>query len=934
LSAPFYEKLLFFNYNISFKKNFMKKNVHFFLILPFFIFCYQNKTIAQCWNNGDLYTYNQGQWGGDPTFPAGTLLTNNYYSVYASTGGLLLVGLTSNYSLDFDGPQPILTYLPQSGIPGVLTGSLSNPATNASGAFGGDVVVLKLDIDFADAGLFSTNSGLKFGDLVIYGLTSNIDLNGKTAREFLDIANTALGGGSVSYTISDLDAIAANLTSSFDNGTPTTFAQQHLKKGWKNGDVTTYVQSGWGTGAASGLLLNNYNTVYFSSGLLFNIGSNSKYTIEFDGEQALQNYLPQTSSPGVLTASLLDPTFSSSGSFGGNTAALKLNIDFSDSGLLSANSGLKFGNFVIYGLTTNTDLNGKTVREFLDIANTALSGGSTPYSIADLDAIATNLNASFATGTTVSAWAQLHLKRGWQNGDLTTYDQSPWGVPATGVGSILQTNYSTLYASTFGIAEIGIPGSSGFSMQFDVASAVFDYLPSIGTAAALTADLFDPLTSNSGQFGGDVLGLKLNIDFSDAGLLPNNSGLKFGDLTICGLTNNTDLNGKTVRQFLDIVNTALGGGTTTDPISDLDALAIDLNNSFSAGSVSQWTQLYLVNGSCDCGNTVTNQCPTAAAINISTTVGSATKFILQGSDADNNTLTYSISQNPSHGVAVIAGGDSIIYTPTAAYHGTDQLKYKVSDGTCSAEATVNITVIVCPGGQGYWKNNKAGWPVTTLMLGTISYTQAQLMKILNTAVGTGNNADASLILADQLIAAKLSVANGSPAVQHLTDSIAAADALIGGNLIPMKVKSNTVLGKKMISLATFLANYNNGAFMQGCSAPANITGEQLIADNELIVGNKIEQNPGGFVLEQIHPNPFHGSTIISYGLPANGNTTYHVSLKIYDITGREIKTLVTDEEKAGWKTINFDAGNVAAGVYLYRLTANQFSEMKKMIIVK
>jgi hypothetical protein len=925
----------------------MKKSVRFFLILPFFIFCFQNKTIAQCWNNGDFTTHWMLGWHNSP---GSTTLTDNFTKVYGGSslfiGGSL--GTNGSYFLSFTDAAAVINYLPSVGAAGPLTGNLENPINTASGSFGGDVLSLQLDVDFSDANVLSGNTNTKFGDLVLYGFTSTsyttyytdlTTLNGLTVRQYLTIVNALLGGGSSGgfsgINIVDLDPVTQDLSGAFEGGTPSTFAQQHLKKGWKNGDVVTYTQSEWGNDSsdstAAKLLESNIKTVYASTFGELIVGGGFKMT--FGSATAVEVYLPQSGALGALDANLSDPGNSSSGEFGGDVVTLMLNVDFADAGYINGSAGAKLGDLVIYNSGISA-LDGITVRQFLSVLNTLLGGGTSSYgTISDLEPIALQISLAFINGTP-SAWAQLHLKRGWQNGDLTTYGQSPWGVPATGVGSILQTNYSTLYASTFGIAEIGIPGSSGFSMQFDVASAVFDYLPSIGTAAALTADLFDPLTSNSGQFGGDVLGLKLNIDFSDAGLLPNNSGLKFGDLTICGLTNNTDLNGKTVRQFLDIVNTALGGGTTTDPISDLDALAIDLNNSFSAGSVSQWTQLYLVNGSCDCGNTVTNHCPTASAINVSTTVGSAVKFLLQGSDADNNTLTYSISQNPLHGTAVIAGSDSVIYTPTAAYHGTDQLKYTVSDGSCSAEATVNITVIVCPGGQGYWKNNKAGWPVTTLMLGTISYTQLQLMKILNTAVGTGNNADASLILADQLIAAKLSVANGSPAVQHVTDSIAAADALIGGNLIPMKVKPNTALGKKMISLATFFANYNNGVFTQGCSAPANITGEQLIADNELIAGNEIAQIPGGFVLEQNHPNPFHGSTIISYGLPANGNSTYHVSLKIYDITGREIKTLVTDEEKAGWKTINFNAGNLAAGVYMYRFSVNQFSEMKKMIIVK
>src|SRR5712692_10584393 len=63
----------------------------------------------------------------------------------------------------------------------------------------------------------------------------------------------------------------------------------------------------------------------------------------------------------------------------------------------------------------------------------------------------------------------------------------------------------------------------------------------------------------------------------------------------------------------------------------------------------------------------------------------------------------------------------------------------------------------CPQGQGFWKNHPDAWSVTSLTLGSQTYTQAQLLTILTTPV----RGDASLILADQLIAAKLNIANGS-----------------------------------------------------------------------------------------------------------------------------------------------------------------------------
>jgi len=124
----------------------------------------------------------------------------------------------------------------------------------------------------------------------------------------------------------------------------------------------------------------------------------------------------------------------------------------------------------------------------------------------------------------------------WHNGDVFTFNQGDWGAsctPLTTVGILLQDNYSTIYAATFGILEVGIVGPAGFSIAFTSATRVIDYLPQSGTPGPLTADLLDPSTSPSGAFGGEVVALKLNIDFIDAGLILGGSELEFGDLTLC-----------------------------------------------------------------------------------------------------------------------------------------------------------------------------------------------------------------------------------------------------------------------------------------------------------------------------------------------------------------------------------------------------------------
>jgi hypothetical protein len=92
----------------------------------------------------------------------------------------------------------------------------------------------------------------------------------------------------------------------------------------------------------------------------------------------------------------------------------------------------------------------------------------------------------------------------------------------------------------------------------------------------------------------------------------------------------------------------------------------------------------------------------------------------------------------------------------------------------------------------------------------------------------------------------------------------------------------------------------------------------------------VQRLPESFVLEQSYPNPFNPETRISYGLPEAA----HVRLVVYDILGREVTTLVDEVQTAGYKSVKFDAGHLASGVYFYRLQAGAFTQLRKMLLVK
>jgi hypothetical protein len=88
--------------------------------------------------------------------------------------------------------------------------------------------------------------------------------------------------------------------------------------------------------------------------------------------------------------------------------------------------------------------------------------------------------------------------------------------------------------------------------------------------------------------------------------------------------------------------------------------------------------------------------------------------------------------------------------------------------------------------------------------------------------------------------------------------------------------------------------------------------------------------PKKFSLSQNYPNPFNPATKIDFDIPYDCN----VSIKIYDISGREIKNLLNEKKTAGYYTLDFNAGNISSGVCFYRIVADNFKEVKKMLVIK
>lgn len=102
--------------------------------------------------------------------------------------------------------------------------------------------------------------------------------------------------------------------------------------------------------------------------------------------------------------------------------------------------------------------------------------------------------------------------------------------------------------------------------------------------------------------------------------------------------------------------------------------------------------------------------------------------------------------------------------------------------------------------------------------------------------------------------------------------------------------------------------------------------------SQMITGVNVNEHavPERFSLFQNYPNPFNPSTVISYQLPVDGLMT----LKVYDVLGREVQTLVNERQNAGNYSVTFNASGLPSGIYFYRLQAGTYSETKNLLLLK
>ncbi len=159
--------------------------------------------------------------------------------------------------------------------------------------------------------------------------------------------------------------------------------------------------------------------------------------------------------------------------------------------------------------------------------------------------------------------------------------------------------------------------------------------------------------------------------------------------------------------------------------------------------------------------------------------------------------------------------------------------------------------------------------------------------------------------------------------------------LMGANGI---IKRSTNNGLTWITTPTSVVNLTHfdfvhaGNIIYGYAVSSNGSVIKLVDTLSVLTSNNNHnsETPKEFSLSQNYPNPFNPSTVIGFKLAVNS----FASLKVYDLLGREVATLVNENLKAGTYEFDFDGNKLSSGVYYYKLTTGSFVETKKMILIK
>ena len=367
-----------------------------------------------------------------------------------------------------------------------------------------------------------------------------------------------------------------------------------------------------------------------------------------------------------------------------------------------------------------------------------------------------------------------------------------------------------------------------------------------------------------------------------------------GDLAFNDYPNNTEGTGFQYKNGNNLLTEgALMFGTSSNTIEDAARDSVDGNNQDASFAI---VQPFKVQTSQDLsyqhGITIFNDNNSPNKLGITTRLDSYTF----ASSPDNNyiILNYSFVNNSAVNISNFYAGLFFDWDMVAAENGSGDSTAWDSQGnlgytehTTEPFDTLVATALISSANYGYWAiMNDGSQGAFGIYYG---FTHSEKWKALSSGIGESSAGVGDIS----------EVTSGGPFTIQAGDTLKVAFAVAAGN-----------------SLSDLRTAINN----------ARTKYPQIVTS----VNNKNNTIPLTYSLLQNYPNPFNPSTVINYRIANAGNVT----LKIYDILGREVATLINEEKLAGSYSVTFNASSLSSGVYFYRMISGSYITTKKMLLLK
>lgn len=741
----------------------------------------------------------------------------------------------------------------------------------------------------------------------------------------------------------------------------------------------TYTQDQWCLEPAKSLLENNFSTV-FPSGMI--IGDNgAPYSATFTNALAVKNFLPQIGPIGQFTSNYINPTTTSAGSFAGNVAALMLNVAFNDAGLLGSTSTTKFKNLVV----ASGPMKDYKVSEVLLLANIALGGGTTPFTIQVLNDVVSQINYNFACDCNY--------------GFLTCPPPPDTCGGGFDAGVESNANLADLLLKRLTKIEYGMTTKilRNPKIAFTASVGLYELLPQYGPMGSVARET-TPF---------DILGIS---NATSAYAVDYNLPLAKGEARIAGVFATT-----TNPPYIYEHTKAICDRLIDAELRSLTQIKIGENYYFASviDKVNEGITDYEIHFSIyEKGNKfIVDSRWLIEDYQVPSGVTNIYNFQVWGSNFKNAMFLVSqiIEQFKVRGEVEFLNRAQLpinmVYVQKGKYLHNGSVEMVVNNESKFAD---NITVLVrsrsSQGGerieQAYTFTLNPGLNSISLKTGILSdaniyvissngfkdeifisggaYTflngQNSTVDYFDTKSYPAQNLkdypEGSLVLSggvrmqgklnDWVTIFRSLTANTAPV--DLSDYESIRFTINGNGVVWLRIEQDGVQNfnfhmKKLVldgSERTYLIPFSEFVQREGTPMPLDPSRIRKISlvyekrDNMNLLNYDVElkniaflskngskksdevEIPTEYKLSQNYPNPFNPSTMIEFSIV---NPEF-VSLKVYNILGQEVATLVNEVKNPGTYSVRFDASNLSSGVYIYRLQTESFTSTKKMILQK